>query len=88
MVKGLTRRVIIVDSPDPALFEQAIFIVRDGVFSREGATQEQVISQARQVARDCAQGRLRLRSPLAALGWTLLGAAGVGGLWLLTAFFL
>ena len=29
MVKGLTRRVVIVDAPDPTLFEQAIFIVRN-----------------------------------------------------------
>ena len=29
MVKGLSRRVIVVDSPDPHIFEQAIFIVRN-----------------------------------------------------------
>ena len=48
MVKGLTRRVVIVDTPDPALFEQAIFIVRDGAFG--GMTPEKVIAQAREVA--------------------------------------
>ena len=28
MVKGISRRVIVVDSPDPQIFEQAIFILR------------------------------------------------------------
>ena len=28
MVKGVTRQVVVVRSPDPELFEQAIFIVR------------------------------------------------------------
>ena len=36
MVKGTSRRVIVVDSPDPNLFEQAIFIVKNDVFSQEG----------------------------------------------------
>lgn len=87
MVKGLTRRVIIVDAPDPALFEQAIFIVRDKVFSKEGVTQEQVISQARQVAQGYAEGRFRGRSRLQSLGCTLLGAGGMGLIWLLAALF-
>ena len=35
LVKGISRRVIVVDSPDPKLFEQAIFIVKNDVFSQE-----------------------------------------------------
>ena len=40
MVKGISRRVVVVDSPDQRFFEQAIFIVRndaagEGVSSRE-----------------------------------------------------
>ena len=40
MVKGISRRVVVVDSPDQRFFEQAIFIVRNdaggdhGRFSR------------------------------------------------------
>ena len=30
MVKGVSRQVIVVHSPDPKLFEQAIFILKDG----------------------------------------------------------
>ena len=29
MVKGISRQVIVVHSPDPKLFEQAIFILKD-----------------------------------------------------------
>ena len=29
MVKGISRQVIVVRSPDPKLFEQAIFILRE-----------------------------------------------------------
>ena len=32
MVKGVTRQVIVVKSPDPKLFEQAIFIMREDAF--------------------------------------------------------
>lgn len=40
MVKGISRRVVVVDSPDQRFFEQAIFIVRndaggEGVTARE-----------------------------------------------------
>ncbi|MGI6498320.1 MAG: translation initiation factor 2 [Oscillospiraceae bacterium] len=49
MVKGVSRQVIVVKSPDPRLFEQAIFIVRDAP-SVSGVTAEQVLEEARRVA--------------------------------------
>jgi hypothetical protein len=49
MVKGVSRQVIVVKSPDPRLFEQAIFIVRDAP-SGSGVTAEQVLEEARRVA--------------------------------------
>lgn len=54
MVKGISRRVIVVDSPDPKLFEQAIFIVKNDVFSQEGVTSQQVLGEACRIARSCA----------------------------------
>ncbi len=51
MVKGTSRRVIVVDSPDPKLFEQAIFIVRNDAFSQEGVTPQQVLGEACRIAR-------------------------------------
>ena len=35
MVKGITRQVILVKSPDPKLFEEAIFIVKEEALARE-----------------------------------------------------
>ncbi len=51
MVKGTSRRVIVVDSPDPNLFEQAIVIVKNDVFTREGVTQQQVLGEACRIAK-------------------------------------
>ena len=61
MVKGTSRRVIVVDSPDPNLFEQAIFIVKNDVFTREGVTQQQVLGEACRIARGYARG---MQAPL------------------------
>lgn len=57
MVKGTSRRVIVVDSPDPKLFEQAIFIVRNDAFSQEGVTPQQVVGEACRIARGYAGGQ-------------------------------
>ena len=43
VVKGVSRRVIVVDSPDPNIFEQAIFILKEG--SPE-VTDEMLLQQA------------------------------------------
>ena len=48
MVKGITRQVILVKSPDPKLFEEAIFIVKEEALAREGVSADQVIREARQ----------------------------------------
>jgi len=54
MVKGTSRRVIVVDSPDPKLFEQAIFIVKNEVFSQEGVTSQQLLGEACRIAKSYA----------------------------------
>jgi len=50
MVKGITRQVILVKSPDPRLFEEAIFIVKEEALAREGVSADQVLREARQAA--------------------------------------
>lgn len=47
MVKGVARRVIVVKSPDPRLFEQAIFIVKEDAFTKGGVSAEQVLQEAK-----------------------------------------
>lgn len=84
MVKGISRRVIVVDSPDPHIFEQAIFILRgDG----GGVSQQQLVDQAVRIAKSYARshgapkGRTRMKPAL----WGLAGAAVIGLTWLLVA---
>ena len=77
MVKGISRRVIVVDSPDPKLFEQAIFIVRNDAFSQEGVTSQQVLGEACRIARSCAAGRAP--APVAAGAPLGLGRRTGGG---------
>lgn len=50
MVKGVSRRVIVVKTPDRRLFEQAIFIVKEDAFTQNGVTAEQVLAEAQRVA--------------------------------------
>ena len=47
MVKGITKQAVLVRSPDPELFEQAIFIVRG---ERGDVTPEDILRQAREAA--------------------------------------
>ncbi len=51
VVKGTTKKVIVVRSPDPKIFEQAIFIVR-GDFLASGGSADSVLKEAEKVAND------------------------------------
>jgi hypothetical protein len=78
MVKGITRQVILVKSPDPKLFEEAIFIVKEEALAREGVSAEQVLKEARRAADGyLKQGRAwnRRMEGLPGLVWGAAGAA-------------
>ena len=81
MVKGVTRQVILVDSPDRQRFEKAIFILRDG--SRESP--EDLLDRAREIAARTMGGEGRRRS-FPPPAWALLGAGLMGAAWLLVNF--
>ena len=49
MVKGMTRQVVVVRSPDQKLFEQAIFLVRPDA-QTQGVSDAELLRQARQAA--------------------------------------
>ena len=49
MVKGVTRRVVVVKSPGPKSFEQAIFLLREDA-PEDLDAEAQVLKQAQQVA--------------------------------------
>ena len=86
MVKGTSRQVIVVHSPEPKLFEQAIFILKDGAVG-EGITDEVLMKEAKQAIRGYDKPK-KLRQ-LSAYGafWAAAGAAVTGLVWLVTALF-
>ena len=86
MVNGISRRVIVVDSPDPQIFEQAIFILRtDG----GGVSSQQLVDQAVRIAKSYArcQGLPRRRVRVPGWLWAAIGAAAIGLTWLLCTLF-
>ena len=84
MVKGISRRVVVVDSPDQRFFEQAIFIVRNDA-GGEGATARELVEEARRVARGYTGGSRLSRAwrELNPLVYTLIGAGSIGLIWLI-----
>ena len=91
MVKGINRRVIVVKAPDPKLFDEAIFLLREDAFSAAGVTPEQVIRQARQAAdgylrKNTVCGRVSAR--LSPAVWGAAGAAVASAVWAAGIFLL
>ena len=75
MVKGTSRQVILVKSPDPTLYEQAIFVLREDA---KGITDQMLLKEALQAARPV---RKRIPGPV----WACGGAVCTALVWLLTA---
>lgn len=79
MVKGITRQVYVVRSPDRALFEQAIFILREDAAA---VTDEMLMKEAQRAIRQPnAEGPGPFYGPL----WALGGGTVTALIWLLTA---
>lgn len=81
MVKGVSRQVIVVHSPEPKLFEQAIFILNDNV--GEGITDEQLLKEAQKAIHGNPQRRKR-HFYLYGAFWAAGGAMLTGLLWFFT----
>ena len=85
MVKGVSRQVIVVQSPDPKLFEQAIFILKDEALG-QGVTDEMLLKEAKQALRmpvaDSPRRKLYGFGPV----WACGGAAFTAFVWLLSIY--
>jgi hypothetical protein len=85
MVKGISKQVIVVNSPDPELFEQAIFILNERAMGREGVTEELLLQEAKRlIGTDRNKKREFL---LSATVWASAGAFATGLVWMLCAVF-
>ena len=87
MVKGLSRRVVMVRYPEAGVFEQALFFVRDDAAAARGVSADEVLAEACRIAqRQTGAGRARKRWP--PLAYLLLGAGSVGAAWLVSLLIL
>lgn len=84
MVKGISRQVIVVHSPQPELFEQAIFILRDDAVGRKGVTDEALLKEAKQLI-GSNNTEKRKRYLYSGLLWACSGALLTGIVWLVSA---
>ena len=83
MVKGISRQVIVVHSPDPKLFEQAIFILKDNALGEDGVTDDLLLKEAQKLIRASGEGKKRkllLYGPV----WACFGAMLTAIAWILS----
>ena len=86
MVKGISRQVIVVHAPDPKMFEQAIFILRDDAIGKDGVTEDALLREAKKLLGNPAgkkKGKILLYGPV----WACMGALVTGFVWLMTTLF-
>lgn len=86
MVKGISRQVIVVQSPEPKMFEQAIFILKDDALG-EGITDDALLKEAQQAIRGSDNLSRKRHIYLYGAVWATGGALLTGLAWLLTAVF-
>ncbi len=79
MVKGISRQVIVVQSPEPELFEQAIFILKDG---QQGVSDETLLKEAKHIINHA--GGNKKKNRFSGPVWACGGALFTGVLWLMT----
>ena len=83
MVKGISKQVIVVHAPDPKLFEQAIFILKDDAV-QNGISDEALLQEARQLMSRTHKRAGRRHSAILRALWACGGALITGVVWLIT----
>ena len=86
MIKGISRQVIVVQSPEPKMFEQAIFILRDEVIG-DGITDDALLKEAQAAIRGYDKQSRKRHFYLYGAVWASGGALLMGLAWLLTMLF-
>ena len=83
MVKGISRQVIVVQAPEPKMFEQAIFILNDDAVG-EGITDDALLKEAQAAIRGYDKPSRKRHFYLYGAVWASGGAILTGLVWLLT----
>ena len=83
MVKGISRQVIVVHAPEPKLFEQAIFILKDDAIGQEGVTDEALMKEAKRLM-GAPTGSKKRKLSMYGPVWACGGALVTGLMWLIT----
>ena len=78
MVKGISRQIILVHSPETDIFEQAIFILKDNT---DAVTDEMLLKEAKRIINNSGKTR-RPSGPV----WAFAGAVFTGLIWILSIF--
>ena len=84
MVKGNTRQVIVVRSPDTKLFEQAVFFLKEDALEKHGVGERELLEQARKMADSYVKKEARRKKRLPPLFWLGMGAFSVALPWILS----
>ena len=85
MVKGITRRVVVIKSPDPRVFDEAIFIVKEDATKNTGVTTQEILRQAQSAAESYVRSsKEKRRLHLPPSFYALFGAGATGAVWLLS----
>ena len=82
MVKGISKQVIVVQSPEPELFEQAIFILKERAVNR-GISDEVLLKEAKRLISGPPKNRKKLSNHSGPV-WAAGGALLTGLAWLLS----
>ena len=86
VVKGVSKRVIVVKAPDPRIFEEAIFVVREDYAGEAGVSGKEALREAQRAAESYLSGGVQLplhrTGSLRATVYAAAGAAATGLAWI------
>ena len=82
MVKGVSKQVIVLNSHDRALFDQAIFILSDDAIKNDGVTDDVLMKEAKKLIGSTKDQKQK--NKYMQIVYTLTGAVATGIIWLLT----
>ena len=82
MVKGINRQVIVVHATDEALFDQAIFLLKDNAL-KDGVSDDALLREAKKLIHGAGKKKRSLHGY--GLIWACGGALLTGIAWLLSA---